>query len=70
MMRDGVIEGTVVTGRGEGAAFTQLEWARQQFVERLGIDPFPGTLNLILDSPVDLEGWGDLKAGAGRAVHH
>ncbi len=67
-MRDGVIEGTVVTGRGEGAAFTQLEWARRQFVERLGIDPFPGTLNLILDSPADLEGWGDLKAGAGRAV--
>ena len=63
-----MIQGTVVTGRGEGAAFTQLEWARRQFVERLGIDPFPGTLNLLLDSPADRKGWGDLKAGVGRAV--
>ncbi len=63
-----MIQGYVTTGRGEGAAFTQLDWVRQQFVDQLGIDPFPGTLNLILDSQPDLESWAELKATAGRAV--
>ncbi|RME49670.1 MAG: DUF120 domain-containing protein, partial [Chloroflexi bacterium] len=41
-----VLRGRVVTGQGEGARFTQLPWVRAQFVDRLGIDPHPGTLNL------------------------
>ncbi|HLE30336.1 MAG TPA: HAD-IA family hydrolase [Anaerolineales bacterium] len=62
------IQGRVVSGRGAGAAFTQLDWARQQFLERLGIDPYPGTLNLILDAPADLARWTDLRIGPGRPV--
>jgi phosphoglycolate phosphatase-like HAD superfamily hydrolase len=41
---------------------------RQQFIEQLGIDPHPGTLNLILDAPADLERWAALKVTPGRAV--
>jgi phosphoglycolate phosphatase-like HAD superfamily hydrolase len=40
------ISGRVTAGAGKGAAYTCLAWAREQFVEKLGIDPFPGTLNL------------------------
>ncbi len=38
--------GQVRSGQGRGASFTRLPWARQQFLTGLGIDPFPGTLNL------------------------
>ncbi len=38
--------GRVTTGRGEGARFTGLDWARKQFIAELGVDPWPGTLNL------------------------
>ncbi len=63
-----MIQGYVATGRGEGAGFTQLDWVRHQFIEQLGIDPFPGTLNLILDSQPDLQSWAELKATDGRAL--
>ena len=38
--------GTVVSGSGEGARFTALEWARAAFEQQLGFEPWPGTLNL------------------------
>ncbi len=41
-----VIKGTVTSGVGEGAYYVSLEGYRRQFKERLGFDPFPGTLNL------------------------
>lgn len=63
-----MIQGYVTTGRGEGAGFTQLGWVREQFIEQLGIDPHPGTLNLIVDSSADLERWAALKATSGRVV--
>jgi len=44
------LSGRVVAGVGEGAAFTQLKWVREQCLTELGIDPHPGTLNLLLDT--------------------
>jgi HAD superfamily hydrolase (TIGR01509 family) len=40
------LEGTVVSGKGEGKNFVNLPWARQQFRLKLRMDPFPGTLNV------------------------
>ncbi|MDK2794925.1 MAG: riboflavin kinase, archaea type [Archaeoglobaceae archaeon] len=37
---------TVFSGLGEGSYYVSLEGYRRQFKEKLGIDPFPGTLNL------------------------
>lgn len=37
---------TVFSGLGEGSYYVSLEGYRKQFIEKLGIDPFPGTLNL------------------------
>jgi HAD superfamily hydrolase (TIGR01549 family) len=62
------LAGLVTTGLGQGASFTQLEWARRQFIYALGIDPYPGTLNLNLAHPADLATWISLKTEAGVLI--
>jgi riboflavin kinase len=41
--------GEVVSGMGEGKYYISLDGYVEQFVERLGYEPFAGTLNLDLD---------------------
>ena len=48
-----VLGGTVVSGIGEGKYYMSLEPYKQQFAERLGFEPYPGTLNIRL-SPSSL----------------
>jgi len=48
-------EGTVFTGLGEGAYYISKEYYRKQFIEKLGFDPYPGTLNLKLTTEYDLK---------------
>jgi CTP-dependent riboflavin kinase (EC 2.7.1.-) len=43
------MQGTVTTGMGEGRHYIALDGYAQQFDERLGYAPYPGTLNLELD---------------------
>lgn len=40
------VRGIVRSGRGDARGFTQLDWVREQFRDKLGFDPFPGTLNV------------------------
>jgi phosphoglycolate phosphatase len=63
-----VFAGRVTSGLTQGTSFTQLDWARGQFVRRLGIDPHPGTLNLALDAPADLQVWTELRATPGISI--
>ncbi len=49
-----VITGVVFTGLGEGAYYVSLNGYRLQIKEKLGFDPYPGTLNLKLTEPSDL----------------
>ncbi len=44
-----ILSGKVITGLGEGQYYISLEGYRKQFREKLGFDPYPGTLNLKLD---------------------
>lgn len=44
------LEGEVFTGLGEGAFYVTRQGYRAQFIEKLGFDPFPGTLNLRIKS--------------------
>lgn len=60
----GRITGKVVSGLGHGAFFTGLEWARNQFIDMLGIDPHPGTLNIRLTSAASRSRWQTLKQSA------
>src|SRR5918994_4141036 len=41
-------EGNVISGMGEGAYYMSLEGYRRQFREKLGYEPYPGTLNVRL----------------------
>jgi riboflavin kinase len=41
-----VFEGTVFSGLGEGAYYMNQDGYRKQFLEKLGFEPYPGTLNL------------------------
>jgi CTP-dependent riboflavin kinase len=40
------VNGKVVGGLKQGVFFTGLDWVRQQCVEKLGFEPWPGTLNV------------------------
>lgn len=42
------LKGKVFSGGGTGSLFVDLPWARKQFKEKLGFNPYPGTLNLRL----------------------
>ena len=44
-----ILRGIIVRGAGQAAYFTGLDWVRQQCVEKLHFQPFPGTLNIQLD---------------------
>lgn len=56
------LEGTVFTGLGEGAYYIGKEHYRKQFVEKLGFDPYPGTLNLKITGDYDVKARGELEA--------
>jgi len=56
------LEGTVFTGLGEGAYYVTREHYRKQFIEKLGFDPYPGTLNLRLTTDYDVETVLELEA--------
>jgi riboflavin kinase len=53
--REVVLEGTLFSGIGEGAWYVSQSGYRRQFLEKLGFDPFPGTLNLRLRREYDDE---------------
>ncbi len=46
-----MLTGKVITGLGEGQYYISREGYMKQFREKLGFDPYPGTLNLKLDAP-------------------
>ncbi|RQG92759.1 CTP-dependent riboflavin kinase [Natrarchaeobius halalkaliphilus] len=77
------LEGTVTSGMGEGRHYISLSGYKRQFEDRLGYEPFPGTLNVDLreDSvrrrgaltslePIPIDGWEDDERTYGPAVCH
>lgn len=46
MIKNWTIAGKVVSGAGEGAYFTRINWVQEQCREKLGFKPYAGTLNL------------------------
>jgi len=74
------LTGTVTTGMGEGHHYISLPGYMEQFRERLGYEPFAGTLNLDLVEesvrsrarmealdPVTIDGWEDEERTYGPA---
>ena len=60
--------GRLATGIGQGEHFTRLDWARAQFIDRLGIDPYPGTVNMIVDDPNSMPVWVRIKRTPGIRI--
>jgi HAD superfamily hydrolase (TIGR01509 family) len=60
--------GRLTTGRGEAAGFTCLDWVRDQFLTNLGIDPYPGTVNLVVDTEADRNNWSALQSRPGIVI--
>ena len=63
------LEGTVFEGLGEGAYYILKEFYRKQFIERLGFDPYPGTLNLKLTTDYDLKTRTELETYPAVEIH-
>jgi riboflavin kinase len=63
-----VLEGAVIDGLGEGRYYVSVPGYHEQFVEKLGFDPYPGTLNLQLSpacipirAKIDAIGWIEIE---------
>jgi len=56
------LEGVVFTGLGEGAYYISKERYTRQFIEKLGFEPYPGTLNLKLTTDYDVKTRSELEA--------
>ena len=52
----------------ESGLFMSIPWVREQFVEKLGIDPYPATLNLEVKNPQDLDKLKEVKNRAGIEI--
>jgi riboflavin kinase len=76
-----VLEGVLFSGIGEGAWYVSQNGYRKQFIEKLGFDPFPGTLNLRLRrnyeperklletiAPIEIDGFRDGERSFGPVV--
>ena len=56
------LEGTLVSGMGEGAYYMGLQGYTKQFKSKIGYVPFPGTLNVRLDQKIHQEAVKHLEA--------
>ena len=56
------LEGVLFSGLGEGAYYVTKEGYRKQFMEKLGFDPYPGTLNIKLITDYDINSLSELEA--------
>jgi len=59
--------GRIVEGLREAGNFTQVPWVKNQFISKLSIDPYPGTLNLEV-APEDLDEFKTLKKAEGIEI--
>ncbi|MFA7278712.1 MAG: HAD-IA family hydrolase [Sterolibacterium sp.] len=63
-----IIEGRLVQGLGQGAGFTQIDWVCEQLMAQAGIDPYPGTLNLVLEDDRSLALWRNWRDQPGQRL--
>ncbi len=63
-----VFRGRLFAGLGEGGYYIGLGGYRKQFVKQLGFEPFPGTLNLKLASPLEVDQKRRLRSMAGLPI--
>ncbi len=62
------IKGRITEGLKESSFFTHVPWVREQFITKLGIDPYPGTLNLDIIDVEDEEKLKEIKKRKGIEI--
>ncbi len=62
------LEGTVFSGIGEGAYYVTRPYYRSQFIQKLGFDPYPGTLNIKIGSEYDAKALSELETYPGVEI--
>ena len=62
------IKGKIVTGVGMGSGFVGLDWVRRQILEKLGFEPYLGTLNLKMDEGTSSEFHSYIKSRKGTLI--
>jgi CTP-dependent riboflavin kinase len=62
------IKGRLTKGLKESSLFTHIPWVREQFITKLGIDPYPGTLNLEIIDNQDIEKLKEIKKRKGIEI--
>ena len=67
-LKSAIVTGKISTGLGEGKFFTQLSWVKKQLAEKFGIDPYPGTLNIVLSSAEDRQRLSELRRTRGVEI--
>ncbi len=65
--RDILVKGVVFSDLGRAGAFLGLDWVRDAIRERLGFEPFPGTLN-VRARGADLARWDQVRRHGGKIV--
>ena len=65
--RDILVKGVVFSDLGRAGAFLGVDWVRDAIRERVGFDPFPGTLN-VRARGADLTRWEQVRKHAGKIV--
>ena len=40
------LHGIVTSGTGEAGTITEIPWVKEQFINKLGVNPYPGTFNI------------------------
>lgn len=63
-----VIEGSLVSGMGEGAYYMSLKGYTKQFRAKIGYVPFPGTLNLKIEKKEHIESLRQLSGMPGTQI--
>ncbi|MHA7646774.1 DUF120 domain-containing protein [Nitrosopumilus sp. S4] len=63
------LQGTLVSGMGEGAYYMGLKGYTKQFKSKIGYIPFPGTLNVRLDKKIHQEAIKQFETLNGVKIH-
>ena len=54
MNKEVILKGKVISGNKGGKQFVNLPWVKRQLHEKLGFNPYLGTLNLRLANEIDI----------------
>jgi CTP-dependent riboflavin kinase len=67
-MKSITIVGELATGIGQATGFTQLDWAHEAFLNLLGINAYPGTVNILVREPEQAKNWNEVKSWPGIII--